>query len=168
MDLGKLFQNLLGLGVEPKDLTVLHVALRSIIVFIATLIIVRVGSKRFLSRMSAFDAIVGFILASVLARAVNGSAAFFPTLAGGFVLVLLHRLLARAAFRWKKFEDLVKGHTNQLMRDGRVDPKAMRAHNITQGDLYEEMRLHGNVEDARKIQTATLERSGEISVVKTE
>ena len=166
--MGSALHDLLGLGLEPKNLTALHVTLRSIIVFLVTLMIVRVGNKRFLSGMSAFDAIVGFILASVLARAVNGSAAFFPTLVGGFVLVLLHRLLAMAAFRWKKFEILVKGHTNQLMRDGRMDPKVMRAHNITQADLYEEMRLHGNVEDVRKVQSATLERSGEISVVKTE
>ena len=68
----------------------------------------------------------------------------------------------------EEVRELVKGHTNQLMRDGRMDPKVMRAHNITQADLYEEMRLHGNVEVVRKVQSATLERSGEISVVKTE
>ena len=106
--MGSALHDLLGLGLEPKNLTALHVTLRSIIVFLVTLMIVRVGNKRFLSGMSAFDAIVGFILASVLARAVNGSAAFFPTLVGGFVLVLLHRLLAMAAFRWKKFENWSK------------------------------------------------------------
>src|SRR3954467_9299749 len=62
------FEKILGIGLEPKDLNYLHVALRGIIVFIAALIILRVGNKRFLSKMSAFDAILGFILASMLAR----------------------------------------------------------------------------------------------------
>jgi uncharacterized membrane protein YcaP (DUF421 family) len=62
--------------------------LRGVIVFIATLAIIRCGDRRFLSQKTAFDAVLGFILASMLARAVNGTAAFFPTLGGGFVLVI--------------------------------------------------------------------------------
>jgi hypothetical protein len=41
---------------------------------------VRVANKRIFSKTTAFDAVLGFIMASMLARAVNGSAAFFPTL----------------------------------------------------------------------------------------
>src|SRR3954447_16280508 len=89
---------LLGLGVEPKDLTFLQISLRGIIVFVATLIMVRLGHKRSLARKTAFDAILIVILASVLSRAVNGSAAFFPTLGGSLVLVVVHRLFALAAF----------------------------------------------------------------------
>ena len=37
---------------------------------------VRLGDKRFLSKKTAFDAILGFILASMLARAVNGYVCF--------------------------------------------------------------------------------------------
>ena len=82
---------LLGLGAEPKDLTFLQISLRGVIVFLATLIMVRLGHKRSLSRKTAFDAVLIVILASVLSRAINGSAAFFATLGGGLVLVLLHR-----------------------------------------------------------------------------
>jgi uncharacterized membrane protein YcaP (DUF421 family) len=73
---------LLGLGREATALTFLQISLRGVIVFIATLIIVRCGDRRFLSQKTAFDAVLGFILASMLARAVNGTAAFFPTLGG--------------------------------------------------------------------------------------
>ena len=157
--------DLLGLELEPKDLNLLQMSVRGVIVFGITLVMVRLANKRFLSNMSAFDAILGFMLASVLARAINGSAAFFPTLGVGFVLVLLHRFLGKLAFHSKKFEDLVKGHTNVLVSQGKADEEAMRQHNITRADLYEQMRLHGNVEDVKEVQTAVLERSGEISVV---
>jgi hypothetical protein len=47
---------LLGLGLEPKELTFLQVSMRGIIVFIATLVMVRLSSKRSLAEKTAFDA----------------------------------------------------------------------------------------------------------------
>ena len=88
------FETLIGLSVEPKDLTFVQISLRGIIVFLATLIMIRLGHKRLLTRRTPFDAILLVILAAVLSRAINGSAAFFATLGGGVVLVLLHRLFA--------------------------------------------------------------------------
>jgi len=43
----------LGLGVEPKDLTFVQISLRGVIVFIATLVMIRVGHKRSLARKTA-------------------------------------------------------------------------------------------------------------------
>ncbi|PYI80393.1 MAG: DUF421 domain-containing protein, partial [Verrucomicrobia bacterium] len=42
-------QALLGLGVDAKELTSLQVSMRGIIVFVATLVMVRIGSKRSLA-----------------------------------------------------------------------------------------------------------------------
>src|SRR5437016_14239385 len=94
---------LLGLGVEPKELTYLQVSLRGVIVFVATLVMVRFSSKRSLAEKTAFDAVLIVIVASVLARAINGSAPFFPTLGVGFVLVILHRILSVAAYHSHAF-----------------------------------------------------------------
>jgi uncharacterized membrane protein YcaP (DUF421 family) len=128
----------------------------------------RVGNKRFLSKMSAFDAIVGFILASMLARAVNGSASFWPTLGGGFVLIGIHQLLAFLAVRSHWFERLVKGSAENLVHGGRVNRKLMRKLQISESDLLEEARLNAQVNKLDQIKTANLERSGEISVVPAE
>jgi uncharacterized membrane protein YcaP (DUF421 family) len=73
---------LLRLGSDAAGLTFLQISLRGVVVFVAALVIVRCGDRRFLSQKTAFDAVLGFILASMLARAVNGTAAFFPTLGG--------------------------------------------------------------------------------------
>lgn len=160
--------NLLGLHTQPKDLTLGQTCLRAVIVFIAALVMVRMGSKRFMSKMSALDVILGFILASMLARAVNGSAAFFPTLVAGFLLVWLHRIVGYLACLWHPFGNLVKGHCIQVVKDGQVIESAMSKHNLTQHDLNEELRLNGNMEDVQKVKAAYLERSGQISVVKKE
>src|SRR4249920_1050414 len=92
------FETLLGLGVEPRDLTFVQISLRRIIVFLVTLIAVRLGYKRSLSRKTPFDAVLLVILAAVLSRAIDGSAAFFVTLGGGVVLVVFHRLFAFFTF----------------------------------------------------------------------
>src|SRR5436305_6975742 len=92
------FEILLGLGVEPRNLTFIQISLRGIIVFLVTLAAVRLGHKRSLARKTPFDAVLLVILAAVLSRAINGSAAFFATLGGGVVLVLIHRFFAFLAF----------------------------------------------------------------------
>src|SRR5438552_1470177 len=73
---------LLGLGARPEELTFVQISLRGVVVFIATLIMVRLGHKRSLSRKTAFDAVLLVILASVLSRAINGMAAFSRPMIG--------------------------------------------------------------------------------------
>jgi uncharacterized membrane protein YcaP (DUF421 family) len=163
----QLFHTLLGLGTEPKELTFLQVAIRGIIVFIATLIMVRLGSKRSLAEKTAFDAVFIVIIGSVLARAINGSEAFFPTLGTGFVLVFVHRLFGLAAYYSHTFGILVKGKPVVLVEDGRVQPRTMLREHISKHDLEEDMRLDAQTEDLSEIQVARLERSGDISFIKT-
>src|SRR5437660_12460842 len=88
---------LLGLGTEPKDLTFIQISLRGVIVFLITLVMVRLSSKRSLAEKTAFDAILLVILASVLSRAINGSVGFFTSIGASFVLFLLHRFFCSVA-----------------------------------------------------------------------
>jgi uncharacterized membrane protein YcaP (DUF421 family) len=164
----ELLHTLLGLSTEPKELTFLQVAVRGVIVFIATLIMVRLSSKRSLAEKTAFDAVFVVIIGSMLARAINGSEAFFPTLGTGFVLVLLHRFFGIAAYYSHVFGILVKGTPVVLAQDGRLQRKNMLWEQISKHDLEEDMRLDAKTEDLSKIQVARLERSGDISFIKAE
>jgi len=156
---------LLGLGAKPEDLTFVQISLRGAIVFIATLVMVRLGHKRSLSRKTAFDAVLLVILASVLSRAINGSAAFFATLGGGLVLVLLHRLLALIAYHSHWFGKLIKGQPDLIVEDGNLILPSMRRNHISRHDLEEDLRLDAQMEDASKVRTARVERSGDISFI---
>jgi uncharacterized membrane protein YcaP (DUF421 family) len=155
----------LGLGIEPKDLTFLQISLRGIIVFVATLLTVRLGHKRSLARKTAFDAVLLVILASVLSRAINGSAAFFGTLGGGLVLVLLHRLLALIAYHSHWFGIVIKGRPERIVEDGDLIIRAMKRNHISQHDLEEDLRLSAQVERINNIKVARVERSGDISFI---
>jgi uncharacterized membrane protein YcaP (DUF421 family) len=155
----------LGLERAPNELSFGQIALRGLIVFFVTLVMVRLGDRRFLSKKTAFDAILGLILASMLARAVNGTAAFFSTLGGGFVLVGLHRLVAFAARHSHFLGTLVKGESDLLIKDGKVQLRAMNKNDLSERDLLEALRLNGHVEIPDEVKTAFLERSGDVSVV---
>ena len=160
------FETLLGLGVEPKDLTFIQISLRGIIVFLVTLASVRLGHKRSLSRKTPFDAVLLVILAAVLSRAINGSAAFFATLGGGVVLVLLHRFFAYLAFYSHGFGILVKGKADVIVRDGQCDFRTMRRNHVSTHDLEEDMCLSAHTDDLSTIRLARVERSGDISFIK--
>ena len=160
------FETFLGLGVEPKDLTFIQISLRGIIVFLVTLITMRLGHKRSLSRKTPFDAVLLVILAAVLSRAINGSAAFFATLGGGVVLVVLHRIFAHLAYYSHGFGILVKGKPDTIVRDGECDFEMMRRNHVSIHDLQEDMHLNGHIDDLSKVRLARVERSGDISFIK--
>jgi uncharacterized membrane protein YcaP (DUF421 family) len=157
---------LLGLGLRPEDLTFVQISLRGIIVFLATLSMIRLGHKRSLARKTAFDAVLIVILASVLSRAVNGSAAFFATLGGGLVLVLLHRLLAFIAFHSHWFGCLIKGRPELIIEDGDFVLSTMHRNHISTHDVEEDMRLSLRDDDVSKVKKGRVERSGDISFIK--
>jgi uncharacterized membrane protein YcaP (DUF421 family) len=165
--LSDFIQTVLGLGVEPKNFTFVQISLRGVIVFVVTLVMVRLSSKRSLAEKTAFDAVLIVIVASMLARAINGSAAFFPTIGTGFVLVLLHRVLGGAAYYSHRFGCLIKGKPAVIVQNGKLERENMRRNHVSEHDLEEDMRLNAKTEDLSKIKIARVERSGDISFIKS-
>ena len=155
----------LGLSAEARDLSVLQTSLRAVIVFVAATIMVRVGSRRFMGRSTALDVMLGFIFGSVISRAISGTAPFFSTLGAALTLVLVHWLLSAIAFRSHRFGNLVKGHPILLVNQGQICWGAMARGHISEHDLQEVLRSHGLAPDIAQVETAHLERNGDISIV---
>jgi uncharacterized membrane protein YcaP (DUF421 family) len=160
-----IFRDLIGSGVEAKQLSILQLSLRAIIVFIAAVALVRIADKRFLSRKTPYDAALGFIMASMLARAINGSAPLVPTLVGGLTLALFHRLAAAAAMRFHWFSRLLKGSSELVIDDGKLMRQGLNSNLFSDGDLEEDLRLSG-VAAVEQVQSAFIERNGALSVIK--
>src|SRR5947207_6681070 len=120
------FAPLLGLGMEPKDLTFLQISLRGVIIFLLTLVLVRLSSRRSLAEKTAFDAILLVILASVLSRAINGSAGFFTSIGASVVLVFLHRFFGWIACRSHTFGKIIKGSPAIIIENGQLQRQTMR------------------------------------------
>jgi uncharacterized membrane protein YcaP (DUF421 family) len=164
--LQNLWTILLGLGVEPRNLTFLQCSIRGVIVIVAGVAMVRLGSKRALAEKTAVDTLTIVIVASVLSRSINGPSPLFASIGAGFVLVLFHRALMSAACRWHTVGNLIKGTSDVIIRDGQPLQKAMNANQVSQHDLEEDLRLNASTEDASTIKIARVERSGDISFIK--
>lgn len=157
-------ENLLGLKLQPHELGYGQIVIRALIVFVAALVIVRVGAKRFLGRKTVFDYILAFILGSMLSRGINGSAPFFQTLVAGLALVLFHRLLAWLSYRSHWLGHLVKGTDDLIIDRGQVKTDAMRRNCFSEHDLLEDLRLKSQ-ESPADVKSARIEPSGELSVI---
>jgi uncharacterized membrane protein YcaP (DUF421 family) len=159
------FSRALGLELEGKDLSAVQMVLRAGLVFVASIVMLKIGDKRFMGKSTAFDVFLGIVFGSTVSRAITGNAPFFPALAGGLTLVLLHWLFAAVAFRSHGFGELVKGSDRVLVRDGEIQWDAMKKAHITRNDLEEAMRVAGKAPDVQSIKAAHLERDGDISVI---
>ncbi|MBB6611210.1 DUF421 domain-containing protein [Pontibacter sp. Tf4] len=159
------FNYLFGIGEDT--LTWWQMSLRAIGVFIAALLIVRVGNQRVFGKNTAFDIILGVVFGSILSRAITGNSPFWPTLAAALVLVLLHRGLATIAYHVSgRFGDFLKGKSVQLVKDGQLQHEALQKFSVTENDLQEAARTMGGTTDISTIETAYLERDGDISVIR--
>lgn len=150
----------------PKDgLQVHQAAARAIVVYFVGLLIVRVGKSRLIARITSIDVILGFILGSLLARGITGSASISGTIAASVAVVACHSFFTYLAFRWHAFGTLLKGrYLRPLVIDGKFEYVNMRRSHLSEHDVMEEVRLKG-IHDISQVAHAYKERNGEVSVI---
>jgi uncharacterized membrane protein YcaP (DUF421 family) len=163
--LDEFFQSVLGVGLNSKDIDVLQMALRAVIIYVVTICVVRMGKKRFMGGATVFDVILGIIVGSLASRAITGNAPLLPTTGAIAVIVGLHWMFSAIAVRSRSFGNLIKGTSDVIIRDGQIDHGRLRKAHMSGGDLEEELRSTG-VDDVRDVLEGRLEPSGKFSVIK--
>jgi uncharacterized membrane protein YcaP (DUF421 family) len=158
------WKDLLGLPLE-KPLGLFTVCLRALIIFAASLAMVRIAHKRFFAKKNAFDVMLTFLLASMLARPINDTCPLLATIAAGFLLIFLHRVLYALELRHPVLGGLLKGHDCEIIRHGKLLSDVLNKHALSHHDVAEQLRLKG-VAEISAVESAVLERSGEISVIR--
>ena len=159
---------LLGPDGQPKELTLIQLCLRAFLIFLIGLALVRIGDRRSLAEKTGFDTLFLILIGAILARAINGSAAFLTTIGCSLFLMLVHRVSTFIAFRSHAFGKLIKGEPVIIVRDGKIEWEPMKHHLLSKHDLEEDLRLDAKTEEISEIRVARLERSGDISFIKSE
>lgn len=159
--------SLLGLGLDSKELGIVQMGARAAIVYVITVLLVRLGKRRFMGRATAFDVILGIMLGSIVSRAVTGNAPFLPALVATAVLLAMHWVFSGIAMRWPSFGWLIKGRSVRVVRDGSQDTTVLRRSHMTEHDLWEDLRSKG-ISNLGQVADARLERSGQLSVIKAD
>jgi uncharacterized membrane protein YcaP (DUF421 family) len=142
-----------------------HLILRSGIVYLFLILLLRLTGKRQVGQLAPFDLVLLLVLSNAVQNSMNGGD---NSVQGGLIsataLVLLNYLVGLATFKSKKLEALIEGRPQVLIHDGKLFEDVMKASKLTRHELQASLRQAGCtcVEDVR---TAILENNGAISVV---
>ena len=96
-----------------------EIALRAIVMFVIILLLLKISGMRTFGKGSSFDTTVTILLGGVLSRGVVGATPFLSSVAGGLMLVLIHRVISWYSQRNKKFEYSVKGQSKLIFNNGK-------------------------------------------------
>jgi len=151
---------------EGKDLDSLQMAMRAVAVFFAALILIRISGRRSFGQRSPFDYVVAILLGATLSRVIVGASPAIPTFVASLMIVLLHRALAWSCVRSRWLESLVVGVEREVYKDGQFNSRQMYAALITRTDVFETARQELNSLDLEDVQSAILERNGQVSLIR--
>lgn len=151
---------------EGKDLNMLQMSLRAVLVFLIGLVLVRLSGRRSFGMRMPFDNVVTIILGAVLSRAVIGASPFWPTIAASAVIVAMHRLFAWLSLYSDAFGCLIKGESLSLYKEGKINQQLMKDTLMTEKDLIEGIRINSNLDTLEDVKEVFVERDGQVSVVK--
>ncbi len=158
------FMWLVGVEQEYSEISLAQVVARTLIVYLIVFVLIRIGKRRFMGSYSATDILLGFVVGSVMARAITGAVSILNMLVVIGILLGLHYVISTVSYYWSGFEGVIENDIRKLIEDGNVDEKAMKASKITDEDL--EQACHdGGVDRVENVKAAYLERDGSITII---
>lgn len=142
-----------------------EIVLRTAVVYVVVLGLLRLGGKRELGQMSPADLVVILIIANAVQNAMNGGDV---SLIGGLVaaatLVGMNLLLGRLGRSIPVLGRLVVEEPTLLLQDGDPIQKNMRSEHVDVADIEMAAREHG-IADLKEVAAAVLEVDGSISII---
>lgn len=145
----------------------LVVFIRSIILYIAVLISLRIMGKGEIAEMNCFDLVITLLIAEVASTPMeNNDIPILHGIAALTGLVFMQSLISLLGLKGKLVSRIVSGKPTILINKGKIDYKALKKEKITLNELLEQLRVQGYF-NLRHIQYALLETDGGLSVVPT-
>ena len=141
------------------------VLIRSIILYIALLISLRVMGKGEIAEMNSFDLVITFLLAEVASIPMeNNNIPILYGIASITALTFMQTFLSYFALKNKKMRNLLSGKPSILINKGKIDYEQLKKERISIYEIFEQLRIQGyfNLKD---VQYAILETSGDLSIV---
>lgn len=138
---------------------------RSIIIYVIVLIVMRVMGKREIGQMQPFELAISIMIADLasIPMADIGIPIFngiIPILG----LLVMHLIISVLNIKSGKMREIICGKPTILIYQGKIDELKMKKERFTLNELEEKLRSN-NVMDIGDVEFAILETSGDISVI---
>lgn len=143
----------------------IQILLRSIALFILTLILIRLMGKRSISRMTPFF-FVSYMVIAVLAALICTNV--ITNVAFGFlamgIWVLFPIMLDYLSIKSKGLHDLIYGKETVLIKHGKIMEESLLEVRLTGEELLKELRMK-NAFSLADVEFAVMETTGELTVM---
>lgn len=157
---------ILQLAGEGKNLTVVQMCFRGLVVFVLALMLLRISGRRSFGLKTPLDLIISVLLGSVLSRAIVGASPFVPVICCAFLIVVLHRLFSLVSIKNKRFRSFTEGQKILVFENGHFLKKNMKKALVDEEDILQKVRKQTFQNHLDNIDRIYMERGGELSVVK--
>src|SRR5919201_5005976 len=137
-------------------------AIRTLIVYIAIVLLLRFTGKRTLAQLNSFDLVVLLLLSNVVQNAIIGNETSLPGgVLGAVILLTANYALVRLTFRPPWLNRLLQGTSTPLYEDGHIRQRNLRHELITREELLAALRREGL--DLGDVQRVDLEPEGTLN-----
>jgi uncharacterized membrane protein YcaP (DUF421 family) len=141
------------------------IALKAVLLYLTAVIGFRVGERRTLAEMSAFDFVAAVAVGAIVGRVPNASTTSYLAGATTLVTILIAHRLVSIMRQSPRLAALFDHPPRVLVVDGRVLWDEIRRAGLTRDDLYGLLRQHGTI-DLKQIRLVVFEQRGKVSVIK--
>ena len=142
----------------------LVVFIRSIILYVAVLISLRVMGKGEIAEMNCFDLVITLLIAEVASTPMeNNDIPLLYGIASLIGLVFIQTVISVISLKFRSISRFVSGKPSILINKGKIDYKILKKEKITIDELLEQLRIQGYF----NIKYVLLETDGNLSVVPT-
>jgi len=152
------------LGLDLDDLRWNHMVVRSIIVFLYAMLLIRVTGMRTFGTKSAFDIVLSITIGGVLSRTITGHYPFFETLLAALTLALCHRLISYLSC-FPIIKKITEGEPVCLYENGMLKQGKLRRYSIKEDDIIRALHETG-IETLSDVTKIWFEVDGKLSVIK--
>jgi uncharacterized membrane protein YcaP (DUF421 family) len=135
--------------------------------YIALVLLLRIGGKRTLSKMNAFDLVVTVALGSTLATVLlSKDVALVEGILAFSLLISLQFALTWLSVRSKRVRDVVKAEPSLLVHQGQFLCRALKAERVIEEEIYAAMRAQG-IGSLEDVAAVVLETDGTFTVLRS-
>jgi uncharacterized membrane protein YcaP (DUF421 family) len=144
------------------DLSVWEKVIRTVAVYLALAVLIRLAGKRDLAQLNAFDLVVVLLLSNVVQNAIIGpDNTLLGGLIGAVVLIAVNAGVVRLARSNEEVGRLLEGTPTTLASNGKWDDEALRKEGLRKADADAALRRQ-NANSIRDTQKVSIEPGGAI------
>lgn len=141
-----------------------EVALRSSVMFITLLIVLKLTGKRGIKQLSVFETVIIISLGSAAGDPMFYEDVGILPAIGVFIIVLvLYRTVTWLTGKSQAFERFMEGRTECLIIDGKFSSNKFERESLSLDEFFTELRLK-SIEHLGQVKQAYLETTGDVSV----